>query len=671
MSPMRPKMSNAEEPTEDREKRPQRTRGRRGKLQGLMDMPLDIWFEIFEVLHPLDLLHLARSTKHLRSILMNRSSSTIWKNARLSSDFPEPMPEFSEPAWVSLLFEPNCHFCVKATVHTVDFTFRVRVCRKCSQQQFISYQEALPYDVIFTSKGETIKEILNCLPTRRSSRKPFRGHDICLRREYEQMKAHYLSLKSDQRNTYREERRTFLQEVAKHVKVDEAWHKKRARSREEELEQLRVDRATAISKKLVDLGYERDLESIQAPDSFQDHRLVKQPRALTEKGWRNISQYMIQFMEKMRNKRLAREHAALINSRKAIAASLLRTYKLSFSGTPYTTVLPTIVDFYNFGPVKELLDLPDEVIVDEHTFAPVVPQMDAFCQTWRERIHDELIQIVGHPDPPSLQTMEQKVAFLKLAHNVFFCDSQCGSFSWIGGVAEQGLYYPQVLAHQCSVTESDVGQDEPPDQAISLPPLRRCAWTAKHLSLHNKASAVVSALITALDRDPEQTTVDDMDNLEQFYRCILCEHNRFFFVSRRVIYGWRTFVKDFCNEHPFHVDNGVLTLTPDKDFEVMPIESMDPKHLDSYKQVIDYHDLRWRCLRCRDLSTETEACNFRSLKAHYCFKHVGVDVETLVINRDYYEEFGVPPRMASIEIRTLDLEHSESSSSLDSLAAFW
>ncbi|KAG7449366.1 uncharacterized protein BT62DRAFT_680042 [Guyanagaster necrorhizus] len=170
MPPKRRRMSNTEELKVDMEKRPQRTRGRRGKLQGLMDMPLYIWLEIFELLHPLDLPYLARSTKQLRSVLMNWSSCAIWKNARLlSSDFPEPMTGFSESAWVSLLFEPNCHFCVKGTVHAIDFAFRVRACGKCIQHQFISYQEALPYNVIFMPEGESISEILNCLPTRRSS----------------------------------------------------------------------------------------------------------------------------------------------------------------------------------------------------------------------------------------------------------------------------------------------------------------------------------------------------------------------------------------------------------------------------------------------------------------------------------------------------------------------
>ncbi|SJL02255.1 uncharacterized protein ARMOST_05581 [Armillaria ostoyae] len=664
-------MSNANS-EESKEKRPQRTRGRRGKLQGLMNMPLDIWLEIFEVLHPLDLLHLARSTKHLRSVLMSRSLSTIWKNARLSSDFPEPMPGLSEPAWVSLLFEPNCHFCVKGTVHTVDFTFRARVCGNCTEQQIISHRVVLPLHVLFGSKDETTREILACLPTRCSSRKPFKGQNISLRREYEQVRAHYVSLSSDQRKTYREERKAFIAEIAKHVQTGEAWQRQRICNREEELEQLRVDRAKAISKKLVDLGYEQDLESIKAPDSFREHRLVRQPRALTEKGWSNISRDIIEFMEKMRSKRLDREHTALINSRKAIAASLLRTYKLSSSGTPYTSILPTIVDFYNFGPVKDLLELPDQFIVDEHRFAPIVPHIDAFCQTWRERIHDELIQIVGHPDPSSFQTMEDKAAFLKLARNVFYCNGEC-SFSWIGATAVSELYYPQVLAHRCSVTEWDPHEDDPPDEAISLWDMRRrCAWTAKHLSLHNKASAVVSGFIKALDRDPEQTTVDDLDNLEQFYRCLLCEHNGFFLMSPTVVSGWRAFVNHYCDEHAFDLGS-CLTLTPDKDFEVIPIdhESIDPKRWNSYQERMEFSDFRWRCLRCRDLSSETERCHLPGLKMHYRSKHPDIDIDTLAIDRDYYEEFGVPPRIATTEIRMVDLKRSEASSSLGSVPYSW
>lgn len=307
---------------------------------------------------------------------------------------------------------------------------------------------------------------------------------------------------------------------------------------------------------------------------------------------------MIHFMEQTRGKHLAREHTAMINSRKAVAASLLRTYKLSSSGTPYTTILPNVVDFYKFDPVRRLLDLPDEVNVDEHSFASIVPQIDASCQAWCDRIHDELIQVVGHPDPSSLQTTEQKVAFLKLARNVFFCESRC-RYSWIGVSKESKLYYPQVLARQYSVIESDFHEDDPPDSTISL-------WCWRR----------------SLDRDPEQTAVDDMDKLEQLYQCSLCEHNGFLFVSGKVIYGWRAFVskrstqlsvivvffqiRHLRDEHALHVENNILTLMTQKDFEAVPMSDADGKLLDWYKE---RDDLRWRCLRCRHLSSETETCS--------------------------------------------------------------
>ncbi|KAG5651506.1 hypothetical protein H0H81_008400 [Sphagnurus paluster] len=57
-------------------------RGRRGKLQSIMEMPLDILFEIFAHLSPSDLLHLARTAKRLRNTLMHRSANSVWKKAR-------------------------------------------------------------------------------------------------------------------------------------------------------------------------------------------------------------------------------------------------------------------------------------------------------------------------------------------------------------------------------------------------------------------------------------------------------------------------------------------------------------------------------------------------------------------------------------------------------------
>ena len=56
-------------------KKPRRDRPNGGKLDGIANLPLDILFEIFGHLNPVDLLHLARVNKYLRATLLRKD----WK----------------------------------------------------------------------------------------------------------------------------------------------------------------------------------------------------------------------------------------------------------------------------------------------------------------------------------------------------------------------------------------------------------------------------------------------------------------------------------------------------------------------------------------------------------------------------------------------------------------
>jgi len=78
------KLSNTLIPQTDNERSAlSRVRGRRGHLKLMTEMPLDILLEIFSYLQPMDLLHLARATKALRAILMQRSgAASVWKSVR-------------------------------------------------------------------------------------------------------------------------------------------------------------------------------------------------------------------------------------------------------------------------------------------------------------------------------------------------------------------------------------------------------------------------------------------------------------------------------------------------------------------------------------------------------------------------------------------------------------
>ncbi len=77
---------------------------------------------------------------------------------------------------------------------------------------------------------------------------------------------------------------------------------------------------------------------------------------------------MVRWAESMRAKRLAREREALINTRKSVAVTVLRRYKNESTNYPLKHFFPTIADFCTFPPVREVLELPSEVVVNAQSF---------------------------------------------------------------------------------------------------------------------------------------------------------------------------------------------------------------------------------------------------------------------------------------------------------------
>jgi hypothetical protein len=99
---------------------------------------------------------------------------------------------------------------------------------------------------------------------------------------------------------------------------------------------------------------------------------------------------MIKYMEQMKTNRLKRERNALIVTRKFPAIDILCAYKKSF--LPWTELMPEPVDFCNFAPVRAVLELPNEVDVDESSFAEVVPLLPSLFAEWRVDVDDRMLQ---------------------------------------------------------------------------------------------------------------------------------------------------------------------------------------------------------------------------------------------------------------------------------------
>ena len=77
-------------------------------IQSITGRGVDL--QIASHLLPLDLLHLARVSKHLRSLMLARNSKYVWVAARNNVDpaLPEPPVHISEPYYASFVFELHC-----------------------------------------------------------------------------------------------------------------------------------------------------------------------------------------------------------------------------------------------------------------------------------------------------------------------------------------------------------------------------------------------------------------------------------------------------------------------------------------------------------------------------------------------------------------------------------
>ncbi|KAL1750542.1 hypothetical protein FB107DRAFT_176351, partial [Schizophyllum commune] len=79
--------------------------------QGLIDMPLDILFEIFKLCDPVDILRLAQTSKALRGTILRKNCKWIWeytiKHYRTAIP-PCHNGRLCLPQYVNLLFTTNC-----------------------------------------------------------------------------------------------------------------------------------------------------------------------------------------------------------------------------------------------------------------------------------------------------------------------------------------------------------------------------------------------------------------------------------------------------------------------------------------------------------------------------------------------------------------------------------
>lgn len=259
--------------------RPRTLRGKRGGLKEFLNVPLDIGFEVFSHVDPLSLLHLARTSKDLREMLMTRRSSSIWRAARRNVEGLPDCPSYlSEPQYANLVFSPYCHNCLKKNAKIVLWKFSVRYCGPCREALTVPGTHSKWLRVSSQPLWEHREDWLCGI---KRFYMPVLYHIPELRRvelEYGRIVGDVNALQR-----FSERQTTQVKLIDEYAKKMEAWEKERDTQRAQVLNEIRSKRMESIHARLNQIG---------RPDLccylWKCHSLMYKAKPLSESDWQKI-----------------------------------------------------------------------------------------------------------------------------------------------------------------------------------------------------------------------------------------------------------------------------------------------------------------------------------------------------------------------------------------------
>ncbi|KAG8902558.1 hypothetical protein FRB99_004347 [Tulasnella sp. 403] len=375
--------------------KPQRRTARRGRLQNIMNMPIDIFATVCEHLSPRDLRTLSLTARRLRELLMSRDASHIWRGCRAQiTGLPDCPPDLSEPQYARLIFTTECYGCGGRGVK-VDYFNRVRYCIPCYELHILSAQQVdLKYPnarwciAKYISNEDVTSAIFKGRIWCKLARRYYHEPTIC-----QLLKEAPVSESEEQSESWTpfRERWTARREMLTKTGLEmHHWAETYADNRREELQRIYKARRESIEQRLMELGW--DENEIPFPNR-QYEAMVKQPRPLTEQGWDRILRKLTPILEDQR--RQNRLHQRRRSLRRFYSQPLEDA--LHQQGPSFLSLTPFIgfEEFMKLPPVLNLL-IEDTEDVTEKMWRNVVDDV------WQNVLGPDLYCKDPKPEPVAL-----------------------------------------------------------------------------------------------------------------------------------------------------------------------------------------------------------------------------------------------------------------------------
>ncbi|GJE90996.1 F-box protein [Phanerochaete sordida] len=386
----------------------------------MLGMPLDVIFEVLSYLEPLDLLHLARTNKEFRAMLMARRNAALWRAAWRNVDgLPECPEGVAHPAVANLVFCSRCYECGTVNTKWIFWDKWVRCCKRCQDAILggkfksktfsprLSIGNGLPIELSPAVRGLKCYQVFPTWIDPAYGGEPKDGS--VLYTDMKELNAKLEDMTVDARSAYLAERTVLLERWRESATAFKGWFAIKRVDRYWELVHLRDARHASILEQLKEAGWYDEYMLLSCSDKaeFQALPVVRQARALTERTWRTIAPTIIGLLEKAKELRLHEEHIIRLRTRlTAFSEALPKLYT-------YRPGEPSDIDIAIGVPeLRQIIDSPASQQVDASSFDFLRDDgiLAAFAERWKEdcrssiarRITEQVPGIDPDTDPLSL-----------------------------------------------------------------------------------------------------------------------------------------------------------------------------------------------------------------------------------------------------------------------------
>ncbi|KAK7033086.1 hypothetical protein R3P38DRAFT_2920621 [Favolaschia claudopus] len=598
----------------DSDQKSKRVRGRRGILSSLREFPLDLIAEIFGHLNPGDLLNLARTSKEIRVILMSKSSAFIWRDARSQVEgLPDLPPDLSEPEFANLCFSGHCHKCLTTPVPTIIWSVRQRLCKKCIATSFGSLSSLTATTKLDTSVLSAI--VPSYCETRRGRRYYYEHTSYWLDigsklvEECANFMENGIVKRSDPGfSEWYKKRSEELKEIKQHAESCATWAANRSNERKDKLDDSRKLRQEAIIEHLTALGWGEEIPF--HIEQLATHKLVKQPKELTNRIWKNIEAPLVEFITTLKEERLTFARTKIISERQLLAAKVYTDFVAS---SPRNDIFPPKVDVLSTEPFRSVIEdtpvHPEEKITEE-SFNVALVSVPQFAAAWRQRKDEELVLIMQKIRP------HFNADHLRLATTFFTCGSDLVS-------------YPRILVHDAA-TRYRYSADYPSLQATLQSEIWNAGDRVKYLE---RVELNAQSVVRACGLDPDVTTRCEMDEINPAFECLNCVNE-----TSRLLMRWNQAMNHQCS-HNYDQP------APQPYWKCLNVE--EERLLEAEEKIILESDgfgyLKWHDLYCCKACGNGRKMTTMNLKAHLQSEH-NISDEVSFDHFEYHPDTGISDR---------------------------